>query len=42
MVLLGLTGLTLWARGRSPRQAVFSVLALSALATALVLGAAYA
>lgn len=42
MVLLGLTGLTLWARGRRPRQVVFSVLAVSALATALVLGAAYA
>ena len=37
MVLLGLSGLWMWARGRTPRQMVFSVMGLSTLAfTALV------
>ena len=37
MVLLGLSGIWMWARGRTPRQMVFSVMGLSTLAfTALV------
>lgn len=42
MVLLGITGITMWARGRGPRQMALSVLSLAVLAIALVLGAAYA
>lgn len=37
MVLLGLTGLWMWARGRSARDWAISVLALSTLASALIL-----
>jgi hypothetical protein len=42
MVLLGITGITMWTRGRSARQMAFSVFGLSLLAFLLVLGAAYA
>lgn len=37
MVLLGLSGLWLWARGRSPKQMVFSVMGLSTLLFATIL-----
>jgi hypothetical protein len=40
MVFLGLSGLVLWARGRSPRQMALSVLTLSLLGLAGVLGPA--
>ena len=40
MLLLGLSGLWMWARGRSPRQMVASVLGVSTAAMALVLGPA--
>ncbi len=36
MLLLGLSGLWMWARGRSAKQMIFSVLAASMLATAVV------
>jgi hypothetical protein len=42
MLLLGITGITMWTRGRSPRQMALSVLSLAIAAIALVLGAAYA
>jgi hypothetical protein len=42
MVALGLSGLVLWARGRSPRHMLASVLALAVLALAAVLGPALA
>ncbi|WP_162301451.1 PepSY-associated TM helix domain-containing protein [Cognatilysobacter segetis] len=42
MVLLGLSGLWLWARGRTPRQMVFSVMGLSTLLFATILGLAVA
>lgn len=38
MVLLGLSGLWMWARGRTPRQMVFSVMGLSTLAFLAVIG----
>jgi len=38
MVLLGLSGLWLWARGRGPREMVFSVMGLSTLVFATILG----
>lgn len=41
MVLLGITGIVMWARGRRPREMVFSVLGVSALVSILVLGAGY-
>ena len=41
MVLLGITGIVMWARGRRPRDMVFSVLGVSILVTTVVLGAAY-
>ncbi|OGT60511.1 MAG: hypothetical protein A3E01_11425 [Gammaproteobacteria bacterium RIFCSPHIGHO2_12_FULL_63_22] len=41
MVLLGITGIIMWARGRSVPQMAFSVLGFSSLVTALVLGLAY-
>jgi hypothetical protein len=40
MVLLGLSGLWLWARGRTPRQMVFSVMGLSTLLFATIMGIA--
>lgn len=40
MTLLGLTGLWMWIRGRSPRQMAASVLGLSTLILAAVLGRA--
>jgi hypothetical protein len=40
MLLLGLSGLWMWARGRNPRQLVASVLGASTLVLALVLGPA--
>jgi uncharacterized protein len=40
MLLLGLSGLWMWARGRSARKLVASVLGLSVMVTALVLGPA--
>lgn len=40
MTLLGITGLWMWARGRRPRTLVLSVLGVSFLLTALVLGPA--
>jgi hypothetical protein len=42
MVFLGLSGLVLWARGRSPKQMALSVLGLSLLVLAAVLGPALA
>jgi hypothetical protein len=42
MVFLGLSGLVLWGRGRSPGQMVFSVFALALLVLAGVLGPALA
>ena len=42
MVFLGLSGLVLWARGRSPRQMVLSVLGLALVVIAAVLGPARA
>jgi hypothetical protein len=41
MVLLGITGIVMWARGRRPRDMLFSVLGVSALVSILVLGAGY-
>lgn len=40
MLLLGLSGIWMWARGRNARQMITSVLGLSSLALAIVLGAA--
>lgn len=40
MLLLGLSGIWMWARGRTPREMAASVLGLSALVLALVLGPA--
>lgn len=37
MTLLGITGLWMWARGRSPREWLFSVLFLSTVVSAVVL-----
>lgn len=37
MILLGLSGLWLWARGRTPKQMLLSVLTVSTVATAVVL-----
>ncbi len=42
MLLLGLSGIWMWARGRTPRQMVASVLAASSLVLAIVLGSALA
>ena len=42
MIFLGLTGLVLWARGRTGKQMVASVLALAVVAMAVVLGPALA
>lgn len=42
MMLLGVTGILLWLRGRKPRDMALSVLALSTVVTIMVLGAAYA
>jgi hypothetical protein len=42
MVLLGLSGLWLWARGRTPRQMVFSVMGLSTVLFATIMGIALA
>ena len=42
MLLLGLSGLWMWARGRGAREMLLSVFALSALALLLVLGPALA
>jgi len=42
MLLLGLSGLWMWARGRGPREMVLSVFALSALVLLAVLGPALA
>ena len=41
MILLGITGILLWLRGRKPRDMAISVLALSTVVTIVVLGAAY-
>lgn len=38
MLLLGLSGMWMWARGRTPKEMVFSVLGLSAVVLILVLG----
>ena len=40
MLLLGLSGMWMWARGRSPRQMAVSVLGLSSLVLAIVLASA--
>lgn len=40
MLLLGMSGLWMWARGRTPRQMVVSALGLSVLVLAAVLGPA--
>lgn len=40
LLLLGLSGLWMWARGRTPKQMVLSVLGLSVLVLAAVLGPA--
>jgi len=40
MVLLGISGITMWARGRSLKQMAFSVLGVASVVTAAVLGAA--
>ena len=37
MILLGLSGLLLWARGRTPKQMLVSVFGASLFATLLVL-----
>jgi len=42
MLLLGLSGLWMWARGRGPREMLLSVFALSALVLLAVLGPALA
>jgi len=42
MVLLGLSGLWMWARGRSPRQMLFSVFALAIAVTASGIALAFA
>ena len=42
MIFLGLSGLVLWARGRSPKQMALSVLTLSLIVIAVVLGPALA
>jgi hypothetical protein len=42
MIFLGLTGLVLWARGRTPKQMVLSVLGLSVVVLVVVLGPALA
>ena len=41
MVLLGISGIIMWARGRSARQMMLSVLGTSAVVTVVVLGAAF-
>jgi len=40
MLLLGSSGLWMWARGRSPREMVLSVMGLSTLVFAAVVGLA--
>ena len=40
MVLLGISGIYMWARGRSAKEMAFSVLGVATVATAAVLGAA--
>lgn len=42
MILLGISGVWMWARGRTPRTLVFSVLGASLVVLALVLGPALA
>jgi hypothetical protein len=42
MIFLGLSGMVLWARGRTPRQMALSVLSLAMLVLAFVLGPALA
>ncbi len=42
MIFLGLSGLVLWARGRTPKQMVVSVLSLGIVVLAIVLGPALA
>jgi hypothetical protein len=42
MLLLGLSGIWMWARGRTPKQLVMSVFAVSLLVLAAVLGPALA
>ena len=42
MIFLGLSGLVLWARGRTPKQMVLSVLGLAVVVLAAVLGPALA
>lgn len=42
MILLGLSGMWMWARGRSPREMVLSVMGLATLVFAVVVGAALA
>ena len=42
MILLGLSGIWLWARGRAPKQMVFSVMGLATLVFAAALGLALA
>lgn len=42
MLLLGLSGIWMWARGRTPKQLLLSVLAASALVWAIVVGPALA
>lgn len=42
MLLLGLSGIWMWARGRTPRQLLLSVLAASTLVWAIVVGPALA
>ena len=42
MVLLGLSGIWMWARGRSPRELVFSVMGLATCVFAAIVGLALA
>ena len=42
MVLLGISGIIMWARGRSAKQMVFSILGAGVLVLLLIGGAAVA
>lgn len=40
LVALGLSGLIMWSRGRTPRQVVFSIVGAASLVTALIAASA--